>query len=77
MKNRALLVFLFCFIVSQKATAQITVNDPAFLAFLQQNYAGCMNGNQIIVNCPAITSTQTLNLSGLGISDLSGVEAFS
>lgn len=75
--NKFLLFFaLWCFIFTQKATAQITVNDPAFLAFLQQNYAGCMNGNQIIVNCPAITSTQTLNLSGLGISDLSGVEAF-
>jgi uncharacterized repeat protein (TIGR01451 family) len=76
MKNRVLLVFLFCGIFAKHTHAQITVNDPAFLAFLQQNYAGCMNGNQIIPQCQSMLDVLELDLSGLGISDLTGIGEF-
>jgi hypothetical protein len=56
--------------------AGIAIPDANLVAWLQTNYGGCMCGNLMDASCPAITSATFVNVSGLGISDLTGIEYF-
>ncbi len=74
-------VLLLVLLISSKIKAQAptyTVTDPNFLAFLNTNFPQCMTGNVITTTCAimAITWPATINVSGLGISNLWGIQAF-
>lgn len=72
-----LLSFLLLLLTLGKLNAQmIYIPDPNFRAYLQQNFAACMNGDSLNASCSAVQNASSLNLSGLSISDLSGIQAF-
>jgi hypothetical protein len=59
-----------------KAQNYVTIPDKNFVAFLTQNYAGCMNGNQLDTTCTAIKNVTFLNISSMNIKDITGVQYF-
>jgi len=65
-------------LVSFMGNAQnfITINDENFAGFLVKEYPTCMNGQQLNVSCGAILTVESLNLNGLQISNLEGLQAF-
>jgi len=70
-------LFLLLSFFLQKANAQwVTIPDPNFVTFLQQNYPACMNGNQMDTQCGDIVNETVLNCSNKNISDLTGIEYF-
>lgn len=72
----AFAAFLFTFITHLNAQTYVTIPDPNFVTYLQDNYPGCMSGNQMNIDCPEIQEEDNVGLSGLGISDLTGIEYF-
>lgn len=54
----------------------VTINDANFASWLQQNYPTCMLGNQMDTTCTAITTAQTVDVSGKGIVALWGIQYF-
>ncbi len=77
MKIKNLLIAMFMIInVAAKAQNSVTIPDANFVAYLQANYAICMNGNLMDTTCTSITSTPLLNVSFQNISDLTGLQYF-
>ncbi|MCK6541576.1 leucine-rich repeat domain-containing protein [bacterium] len=72
MKCLCLLFCLFC----KLSIAQITVNDPQFRSVLQNKYEVNFDVNNLIINPEAVLLIKHLDVSGQGIFDLSGIEAF-
>lgn len=54
----------------------VHIPDSAFRAYLNQNFGACMVGDSIDSNCPAVLAAKIINLSNLGITNLSGFEVF-
>jgi hypothetical protein len=52
------------------------IPDANFRTWLTSNYPTCMCGNNLITNCPPIVNLASLNLSSLGITDLTGIQYF-
>ncbi len=71
------LVFI-AVLVSFLGNAQniITINDKNFANFLVINFPNCMNENKLDASCDIIRSTENLNLNGLQIENLEGIQAF-
>ena len=83
MKNQRLTqswigVFFFFFFISNQASAQfVTIPDPNFRGYLQQNYPTCFNGGgQMDTTCSLITSILTVNVAYKSIADLDGIQYF-
>lgn len=76
MKN---MIIAFCCFVAIHCSAQpyVTIPDPNFVTFLQTNYPTCMSGNSLNTTCNLINTTYSINVSGLGITDLTGLQYFS
>lgn len=76
MKKLYILLFIIC-IQFGKAKAQwVTIPDANFVAWLTANYPSCMNGNQMDNSCSAIINETSVDVSGLNISNLSGIQYF-
>ena len=76
MKN-LLLSLALCFTFFKSTQAQyVTIPDSNFVAFLQQNYPNCMNGNQMDTTCSDIVNAIYLTPINEGISNLQGVQYF-
>lgn len=58
------------------AQQSITINDRNFAGFLTTNFPNCMNENKLDISCDIIHSTESLNLNGLQIENLEGIQAF-
>jgi uncharacterized repeat protein (TIGR01451 family) len=73
-----LYLLLFClFGINSKINAQyVTIPDANFVTYLQSNFSGCMNGNQLDTTCSNILNYYSAELSNMGISDLTGIEYF-
>lgn len=71
------LVFI-AVLVSFLGNAQnsITINDKNFADFLLTNFPNCMNENKLDASCDIVRSTENLNLNGLQIENLEGIQAF-
>ncbi len=54
----------------------VTIPDANFVAYLQQYFPTCMNGNQMDTTCAGITDTTSINVSGYNIYDLTGIQYF-
>jgi hypothetical protein len=61
---------------SLTVTTGFTVPDANFVTWLTANYPACMCGNVMDTTCAAITSETFVNVTSLGVSDLSGIEYF-
>lgn len=71
---RALLVpALLCGV---HANAQVTIPDPVFAAELESAVPDAMTGDQLDPTHPSVAALDYLDLEGLGIADLSGIEYF-
>jgi len=77
MKHIYFLAFLILSILPSQAQTYVTIPDANFVAWLQTNVPSAMNGNQMDITDPAVTTLTNMNVSDLSISDLSGVEYFS
>jgi uncharacterized repeat protein (TIGR01451 family) len=72
-----LILFLVQGLFSQTITAQIvTIPDPNFVTYLQTNFPTCITGNQLDTQCPEALAATTVDVSGLSISDLTGIQYF-
>jgi hypothetical protein len=71
------LVFI-AVLVSFLGNAQnfITINDKNFASFLVRNFPNCINENKLDTSSEIIRSTESLNLNGLQIENLEGIQAF-
>lgn len=76
MKNFTLLIFLNILSYWGLQAQNVYIPDPNFRAYLQQNFTSCMNGDSLDSECVQVQDTTYLNLNGLNISDLSGIENF-
>ena len=54
----------------------ITINDENFASFLSNNFPNCMVENKLDASCEIIRSTENLNLNGLQIENIEGIQAF-
>ena len=54
----------------------ITINDKIFAGFLSNNFPNCMNENKLDASSEIIRSTENLNLNGLQIENIEGIQAF-
>ncbi|HZG01466.1 MAG TPA: hypothetical protein VEY71_10710, partial [Chitinophagales bacterium] len=69
-------VFLFALFSNHVKAQYITIPDTNFLAFLQTEVPGCLNGNQLDLSCPAVVNMTVLQCTNSNIADLTGLEAF-
>lgn len=69
-------LMLFCLQFAPAKAQWVTIPDPNFVTFLQQNYSSCMNGNQMNTTCSQIVNSTQLMLNSSNISDLTGIEYF-
>jgi uncharacterized repeat protein (TIGR01451 family) len=76
MKKFILLFLIVCAQFKGKSQGYVTIPDPGFVTFLQNNYPGCMNGNQMDTTCAAIVNLQQLNIWNSSIADLNGLKYF-
>ncbi len=68
---------VFEFFFSRDVMAQyVTIPDANFVTFLQTNFPGCMNGNQMDTTCSNITGASSINCSNKNIGDLYGINFF-
>lgn len=75
MKKIYLLLFL-AFSLTKIQAQTITITDANFAAWLQFTYPTCMNGNQLDITCPAVTSDTLIDISNLSIGNINGIESF-
>ena len=73
---RVSFVFLFALFSNHVKAQYITIPDTNFLAFLQTEVPGCLNGNQLDLSCPAVVNMTVLQCTNSNIADLTGLEAF-
>jgi uncharacterized repeat protein (TIGR01451 family) len=72
-----ILAFLFFGFYNGAKAQYVTIPDPVFVSWLQNNgYAGCMSGNQLDTGCTAVTSATIMSCNGIAIQNLSGVQYF-
>src|SRR5690349_7204138 len=76
-KTINLLIVSVTFLLNGTLSAQyVTIPDPNFVTYLQTNFPSCMSGSQMDTTCTGITSTTFLDVSGLNIANLDGVQYF-
>jgi uncharacterized repeat protein (TIGR01451 family) len=76
MKKILLLIFLLSLKVLPIHAQWVTIPDPNFVIWLQQNYSSCMSGNQMNTNCTAILGETNVSIWMTSISNLTGIEHF-
>jgi len=69
---------VLCFLGYQAKAQMYFIPDLNFRAYLQTNYASCMNttGDSLNGSCSAVLNTSSLNVSNHNISNLKGIQAF-
>lgn len=73
---KKLYVFAALFISTSINAQTVEILDANFTVFLQTNFPDCMSGNLLNTDCAAQQPGTEMNLSNLGITDLTGVEYF-
>jgi uncharacterized repeat protein (TIGR01451 family) len=70
------LFFLSLFSSTESRGQWVTIPDPNFVTFLQQNYPGCMNGNLMDTTCAGIVGDTNVNCPSRSIQNLYGIQYF-
>ena len=75
---QSILIVLFYTLTLQKIAAQHYVNipDANFASYLQTNFTSCMNGSQLDTICASQVSATTIDVTNLGITNLTGIQYF-
>ncbi len=77
MKTKMIIAVALLFLTSKISKAQlITIPDPAFITYLQSNFPSAMSGNQLDTTNISVTSSTSIDVNGLGISNLYGIQFF-
>jgi Leucine-rich repeat (LRR) protein len=77
MKTLKLIFFISIFWLNSNVSAQyVTIPDPYFVTYLQNNYPSCMNGNQLDTTCWVIINETFVSVNFMDISDLTGIQYF-
>ena len=75
MKKLSLLLFAVVLFSCKTKAQYITIPDPNFKAYLQQKVPACFNGlGQMDTTCNDLSFIDTLNVSYMNISDLTGIQ---
>jgi hypothetical protein len=71
------MITLFALIFATSLNAQtIEITDPNFAMFLQNSLPACMTGNALDTLCASQSQVVEMNLSGMNISDINGIQYF-
>ena len=63
--------------LNTKAQTWVTIPDANFVTYLQGLIPAAMSGNQLNTSSTLVTTTtHTINVAGLGVSNLTGVQYF-
>lgn len=76
MKHIYLLAILLTSILPSQAQTYVTIPDANFVAWLQTNVPSAMNGNQMDITDPWLGVLDYVEVPGMNISDLTGIEYF-
>ena len=76
MKNLSLLLFILFLHLFPAKAQYVTIPDANFATWLIQEYPSCMSGNQLDTTCALIITEDTVDVSFLNISSISGVQYF-
>jgi uncharacterized repeat protein (TIGR01451 family) len=76
MKKFCILIIALLIMNNLKAQTWVTIPDTNFVAWLQDYIPSAMNGNQMDINSPEVTSLNIMNVSNREIADLTGIEYF-
>jgi uncharacterized repeat protein (TIGR01451 family) len=77
MKKIYLLLLTLSAVFTLRSQPFVQINDPVWANYLTTNYPTCMNGNTLNGGCGApLTSVSTLTLSGMGLTDITGIKYF-
>ncbi len=76
MKIRIIIILLITGLQFTSKAQWVTIPDAHFVAYLQANFPGCMNGNQMDTTCAAITNATTVTCISDSIADLTGIQYF-
>ncbi|MHB8261161.1 MAG: T9SS type A sorting domain-containing protein [Bacteroidia bacterium] len=75
--KKTIAIILTLVVVRASAQTWVTIPDAAFSTYLRNNITAAMHGDSLNISSPLVTSTTySLNLSDLGVSNLSGVQYF-
>ncbi len=71
-------IVLGCFLFCNSAKAQfVTIPDVNFVTWLNNNgFSGCMSGNQLNTQCPAVLSATSITCGSASIHNITGIENF-
>ncbi len=76
MKIKIILIILVSGLQFTSKAQWVTIPDAHFVAYLQANFPGCMNGNQMDTTCAAITGATAVTCISDSIADLTGIQYF-
>ena len=77
MKIRSLILLATFIVFISKARGQyVNIPDANFRTYLSTNFPGCMSGNSLDTTCAAVVNATWLEMIGLQISDIDGVQYF-
>jgi uncharacterized repeat protein (TIGR01451 family) len=77
MKKFLPLLISFILFAGLAEAQYVTIPDPTFRGYLQQQYPSCFNSSGMMdTTCSAILSEDTLLITNLGIKDLTGIQYF-
>lgn len=78
MKTLKFLTLLFFLTLTISSKAQmVTIPDPGFASYLQDNYPNCMSGNMLDITCADIETIETMVIpNNYSVMDVTGVEHF-
>lgn len=75
--RQLILLLLIVFLTHMSAQTYVKIPDAAFVTYLQGLVPSAMNGDSLDTsNSLVTTSTHTINVKGLGVNDLTGVQYF-
>ncbi|HKR03119.1 MAG TPA: T9SS type A sorting domain-containing protein [Bacteroidia bacterium] len=76
MKNISLIFFVIILIAFKSNAQYVTIPDPAFRTYLQQKVPTCFNGALLDTTCVDLWSVDSINVSYMSITDLTGLQYF-
>ncbi|MEI6489476.1 MAG: T9SS type A sorting domain-containing protein [Bacteroidota bacterium] len=76
MRAKLTLIILMLALNFNSKAQYVTIPDANFVTWLTSNFPTCMSGNQMDTTCAGITGATQMDVSGLSISDLTGVQYF-
>jgi len=71
-----LFILISLHIVTKSKAQYVTIPDANFASYLTTNFPSCMTGSQLDTTCTTVLSATKVNVSGINILDLTGIQYF-